>query len=251
MYDSINKEKLITLNKIYSTTHNSPYSYNGIYVPRVTEIISVLNKEYLIKWANDLGFAKVRYTDLLNTAAEKGTFTHNKIQAYLSNTPVTVSPSIPSVQIAVNNAFKSFISWYTPLMDFLQPTMIEEKIVCPWFGGTVDTVFHDTRQDKFYLCDYKTSNNVGYEYFLQLAAYKYILENYYNKKINGCFILHLSKKYVKFDEYMINFDNTEHLNFINSCTEFFISLLYSYYYKNNIELEFNNIFRKEKPINGR
>ena len=54
----------------------------------------------------------------------------------------------------------------------------EKQLVCPYFGGTLDCLAEI--DGRIYIIDFKTSNHITYKYFLQLAAYKYMIENYYN-----------------------------------------------------------------------
>ena len=45
--------------------------------------------------------------------------------------------------------------------------------------------------------------------------------------INGTIILQLNKNSVSYNEYMLDFNNNDHLNFINHCERCFLSLVYS------------------------
>ena len=48
----------------------SPYNYNNIPVPRVTEILSkTIHEDYIVKWANYLGFKHLNYQDELDKYA--------------------------------------------------------------------------------------------------------------------------------------------------------------------------------------
>ena len=58
----------------------SPYNYNNIPVPRVTEILSkTIHEDYIVKWANYLGFKHLNYQDELDKYANIGTITHERI----------------------------------------------------------------------------------------------------------------------------------------------------------------------------
>ena len=60
------------------------YFYNGQPVPRVTEIISeMLHEEYLMKWANSLGYKHKNYNKERESAANIGTETHKIIERFL------------------------------------------------------------------------------------------------------------------------------------------------------------------------
>ena len=55
---------------------------------------------------------------------------------------------------------------------------------------------------KKYIVDYKTSNHVTFRYFLQVAAYRYILKNELGIDVDGCIILQLSKNDISYNEYI-------------------------------------------------
>ena len=62
----------------------SPYHYNNIPVPRVTEILSkTIHEDYIVKWANYLGFKHLNYQDELDKYANIGTITHERISQIL------------------------------------------------------------------------------------------------------------------------------------------------------------------------
>ena len=45
----------------YNLIKKNHYSYNGNSVPRVTELLSEIHEEYLMLWANSLGFRRKKY----------------------------------------------------------------------------------------------------------------------------------------------------------------------------------------------
>ena len=95
---------------------------------------------------------------------------------------------------------------------------------------------------KKYLIDFKTSNHVGYKYFLQLAAYRYILRTEHNIEIDGCIVLQLDKKTSSFKEFVLDFSNIEHFAYINNCERAFLSLVYAYFNRLCVEDGFNKYF---------
>ena len=151
---------------------NSNYYFNSKQVPRVTDIISKsIHEEYLMKWSNYLGFKHLSYVEELNKAAEYGTLVHSAIENFLKH---NISSD--------NVSFKAFLRWWNIVNASNEVRIIgeEESLVCEWFGGTYDLLI--SINNKIYLVDFKTSNHVGYKYYLQLAAYRYMI--YKNKNIN-------------------------------------------------------------------
>lgn len=212
---------------------NTTYSYDGINVPRVTEILSkMIHEDYLMSWSNYLGFKRIKYKDELNKAATIGSDTHSAIDEYLKN----------KEENKYNVSFQAFLLWWNMLILNNNVEIIgqEETLVCQWFGGTYDLLLKIN--DKIYLIDFKTSNHITYKYFLQLAAYRHMI--YINKNINidGCIILQLDKKDVTFEEFVLDFSNIDHYNFIEQCLQSFLSLVYSYYNISYTENLYKQIF---------
>lgn len=216
---------------------NSKYIFdNKFYVPRVTEILSsMLHENSLMYWSNMLGFKKIKYMDELNRTANIGTISHSLINKFLTNNTIDKPCN--------NIPFLSFLNWYKSVSQNNKIKLLgsEQKIVCELFGGTYDALF--SINNKIYLCDFKTSNYITYKHFLQLSAYKYMLEKQ-NTLLDGVFILQLNKNKISYKEYLLHFDDDNHRKFIDECTETFISLTESYYKRKEIEYNFDNIFRR-------
>lgn len=215
---------------------NSSYvNSQGINVPRVTQIISkMIHNDGLMYWANILGFKGLKYREVLNNAAALGTQAHAAIELFLKDKLKTNS-CIP---------FLSFMSWYDTLTQDLNLQinilMIEEKLSCHWFGGTLDCLMNIG--GKTFLVDFKTSNHVTYTYFLQLAAYRFMLRIVRNINVDGVIVLQLGKEEPEFQEFLLDFCNPDHLSFMNHCEETFMSLVYGFYNITEAERQFKSIF---------
>lgn len=211
----------------------SRYTLNGIPVPSVTQILSkCINEPYIAKWANYLGFKRIKYQEELNRAAAIGTKGHNAIEAYISN----------KTEDDTNMCLQSFLLWWNIINANNKTEIIgmEEAIVLPYCGGTYDLLLNIN--GKVYLVDFKTSNHVSYKYFIQLAAYRHML--YVNKSINidGCIVLQVDKHEPMFTEYLLDFSIDDHYAFIEHCADTFFSLCLSYYHISQAEAMFKNIF---------
>lgn len=228
-----------TDNGIYANIVRSAYTYNGNVVPRVTEILSkCIHSDSLMYWANSLGFKHKSYKKTLEMYANWGTQCHNKIDSFIESQ--YINREIPK-SLEAANAFNSFLLWWDDINQNNEVIvkMHEQSITCPYFGGTLDGLYEIN--GKLYLVDYKTSNYVTFKYCLQLAAYMYILRTEYGINIDGCIILQLSKKEIGYNEYFLNFDNPEHLEYMEECEHAFLSIIYSYYNIIKVEEGFNNI----------
>ena len=212
------------------------YNQEGIKVPRVTEILSrTIHSDRLMYWANSIGLKGERYRDVLNRAATAGTQAHNAIEIYLSE----------NIKTNDNTPFLGFLMWYNYITQDvglpIEVIYIEHKLVCKYFGGTLDLLVRIG--NKVYLLDFKTSNHVTFNYFLQLAAYRYMLREVENINVDGVIVLQLDKDEPGFNEYHLSFDYPDHLTFMDNCQTAFLSLVFAFYNIQSIEGQFNNLFR--------
>ena len=221
--------------KVNSSKGSIYFNKNGIAVPRVTEILSkMIHKDSLMYWANSLGFKGLRYKDVLNKAADIGTMAHSAIEIFLKEKLKTEN----------NIPFLGFLSWYNVVTQdiglSIEPIFIEYKLACNWFGGTLDALLKIG--NKIYLVDFKTSNYVTFTYFLQLAAYKYMLKNIEGIDVDGVIVLQLNKEEPGFNEYLLDFSIDEHFKFMTHCEETFLSIVYAFYNVERAETLYKNIF---------
>ena len=230
----------------YLVDIESPYIYKGEKVPRVTHILSsMLNEEYIAQWANSLGYKHKSYKVTLQEAADKGTLIHDSIHRYIVNgdTPSDYAGTIPDEYYeSTITGFKSFKLWFNTLDEY---TIIdtEKELVCPYFGGTADLLIR--YKNKTYLLDFKTGKHLSFKYFLQLAAYRYILQMWYNISIDCVGIIQLDKSFISFKEYILDLSNNINFEYISQCTNTFFSLVEGYKYRLNNEYYFKSIFKEK------
>jgi hypothetical protein len=221
---------------------DSDYLYHNKPVPRVTHILSkCIHSDELMNWANYLGYKHQNYREVLNLSATIGSQCHNSIDEFTGN---GIEPEQDRMYPEAYCAFLSFNMWYSQLCANNKVKVIEHEktLVCKYFGGTLDALYEIN--GKLYLIDYKTSNHVRYNYALQLAAYRYMIREIYNLEVNGVIILQLSKKSPGYNEYMLDFSNPDHLNFMNDCEAAFFALVYAYYNIAYIEEQYKNLIWK-------
>ena len=164
------------------------YFYNGVAVPRVTEVISkMISEDYLLYWANALGFKHQGYKKTVDAAANIGSEAHDLISRFLKGETFT-SNNIP---------YLGFRKWWIDISanNTVEVVGSEVPLSCPYFGGTYDLLVKIN--GLLYLVDFKTSNHVSYKYYLQLSAYKYMLE-LQGYTLSGCIILQLNKKEIAY-----------------------------------------------------
>lgn len=231
--DGHNMLELDNLLDIAIPDESGRYTYNGKNVPRVTEIIQkMIHEDAIVQWSNSLGFKHISYNKALNEAAVYGTKTHSSIEHFLKEN-VTPEEKIMS--------FNAFQHWWNDINNGENKIEVigqEEKLSCEYFGGTYDLLLKIN--DILYLVDFKTSNHVTYKYYIQLAAYNYMLKQK-NINIGGVIILQLSKKSPHYNEYFLNLADARHKEYFEFCERTFLALVYGYYHIKYLESKFKEI----------
>lgn len=142
-------------------------------VPGATTITGLLNKPYLVTWANRLGLEGIDSTKYTDEAAKIGTLAHAMIQANLQNEELDRDEYSPIQLDLAENAVLSFFEWkgrHTIEPIFCEVPFTSEK---NRYGGTIDC--YCKLDGKPTLLDFKTGKAIYEEYFVQLAAYAELL----------------------------------------------------------------------------
>ena len=176
--------------KNVSRAHIRYKTSDGKVVPGATTITGLLNKPYLIKWANNLGLEGIDSSTYTDEAAKTGTLAHAMIQADLQHE--TLDPFLYSpVQVDLaENSVLSYFEWKK--RHDIKPIWCETPFVSDRmkYGGTVDC--YCILDGKPTLLDFKTGKAIYEEYFVQLAAYAELLrENGY--EVEECRILRVGR----------------------------------------------------------
>ena len=203
----------------------------------------MLHEDFLMIWANNIGlYQRKKYKDELDKASTKGKYVHDAIEEYIQNdNELDLNTVASGYRIEVSYAYGSFREWWNVVSrNNIRVISQEFKLICPWFGGTLDLLIEINGH--IYLLDFKTSNHPSYKYFLQLAAYRYMLREFYGIDIYGCGIIKLNKKVIGFEEFIIDKSNLEYEEFMNLCERTFLSLVYGYINRTFVETQYSDIF---------
>ena len=227
----INPELLLNDVTLFDKGKKARYRINGRGIPSVTELLSFIDSEGLIYWANKIGREGKNNKDVVTEAANFGTAIHESIEMYLKKKPYED-----------NVCLDAFKEWWTNINGCHDIKILgqEQQLICNYFAGTYDLLI--SIDGKPYLIDFKTSNHVGYKYFMQLAAYRYLLYNVKNINIAGCVVLQFDKKEKKYREYSLDFTNPYDYEFIENCHRAFMGLVYMYYNVKLCQKQFGAIF---------
>ena len=157
--------------------HSTYINKNDIEVPSVTTIIKLLNKPFIAKWANSLGWKRQSYDKVLEESANKGTFVHEVLNAYIFRQGKKFNLSNPEVMNFLYETIDIFKD-FEKSNDF-KPVWGEKSFSLEKFGGTVDLYCNLNGLDT--IIDFKTSKRFYSSHFIQLGAYIQLLEaNEYN-----------------------------------------------------------------------
>ena len=202
-----------------------PYSMDNYYVPRVSEILSkMIHEDYLMTWANGMGRKGINHKDIAQRALDYGSELHRRAEILLGEDKDKRDEIINLNDMTSYIALKDWINYYG---DSLIPLYQETSLSCPYYGGTFDLL--TSLEGKKVLVDFKTSKSVTYKYFLQLAAYDYLIKTNMNIDLDAVMILHLDKRSTDYTEYIIDLHMDGHRRFHEQCKETFMSLVYAYY----------------------
>lgn len=176
------------------------YMVNGKRVPRVSEILDVLQFDKvdgLMDWAASCQTRRLSWRHEREHAADIGTVAHAMIEARLNDEDFDASNVPPSILVGAEIAFKAWEDWYElkqrqwPDMEIIanEQTYVDEVNL---FGGTVDCVAK--MGGKNYVLDWKTSSRLQKRYHVQVAAYAQLAECVGGHEIAGAYIVRCDKK---------------------------------------------------------
>lgn len=151
---------------------------DGQIVPGATTITGLLNKPFLVTWANRLGLEGIDSSKYTDEAATVGTLAHALIQADLQDDTIDRDLYSKQQMDLAENAVLSFFEWkkrHKIDVVFCEKQMVSDTMR---YGGTVDC--YCILDGKPTLLDFKTGKAIYEEYFVQLAAYAELLRE------NGC-----------------------------------------------------------------
>ena len=147
---------------------DSPYTYNGKLVPRVTSVLSdMLHEDYLMDWANNVGlYQHKRHSYYRDFATTVGTTIHEAIEKYITAGEELQMNEVPEqYRKQVYNCWNAFLSWWELISHTKYQIILQEyTMVTPYCGGTLDLLMNIN--GTVYLIDFKTSNSISFKYFL-------------------------------------------------------------------------------------
>lgn len=161
---------------------------DGTRCPGVTTITGLLNKPFLVKWANNLGLKGIDSSKFVDEKASIGTLAHEMVLAHFKKEELNTSDYSKNQIEAAENSFDSFLNWES--QHDLKPILVETPLVSEElrYGGTPD--FYGDVDEVRTLLDLKTGRSVYQDYFYQLAGYRQLVEENGNE-VKNCRILRI------------------------------------------------------------
>ena len=164
-----NLYKISKAHTIYKTT-------GGRRVPGATTITGLLNKPYLVTWANKLGLDGIDSTKYRDEAADIGTLAHAMVQAHLQGLKLDDDEYSPLQLDMAANSFLKYLEWEKNKnikVIFCETPLVSDKNL---YGGTMD-LYCELDGIKT-LVDFKTGKAIYGEYFVQTSAYAELLKEH-------------------------------------------------------------------------
>jgi len=124
--------------------------------PTVSQLLELLNKPALMKWANNIGLQGIKLEDYQKESKSKGSSLHKQIENYFK----------------YKNPFENIE--HQKALEYLfkdkKILSIEKNIENKWFRGRLDIEFE--MNGNIYVADFKSNSSIYIENKLQLAAYR-------------------------------------------------------------------------------
>ena len=206
--------------------HTIYKNLQGITVPSVTTILSLLNKPALVKWANNLGLQGIDSTKYRDKLADVGTLAHRLILDYFMKVKTDTSAYSKETIDKAENSFLSFLEWTKDKkieLLLVETYLVSEKFK---FGGTFD--FYGLVNSVYCLIDFKTGTGIYEDFIYQVAAYRELIEE--QRKVDKVMILRIPRSS---DE---QFETKEKID-TEKEWQIFLHLLKIYYLKKEIKEE--------------
>jgi hypothetical protein len=165
---------------------------DGVFVPSVTTILEAYPKDAAFyQWLKNNGQDS---DELRDKAAERGTAVHTMTEAYDNGSEVSLlnddgRPGWKLGEWAMFERYVEFSQRFSPTIKMNEQNYVSAEL---GYAGTIDRVMQ--LDGRLLLVDIKTSGSVWPAYWLQLAAYRRLLQEVGGVEVDGVAILHLNAK---------------------------------------------------------
>ena len=159
------------------------YEIDGKSYPSVTSVLSLLKKESLQEWRNNVGESVANWE--MGRAARRGKAMHTLVEQYLQNLTPSVRDVLP---LGLFKLIRPYIDQIDNIR-MLETIMYSKKLT---LAGQVDCVAE--YNGKLSVIDFKSANKERKEdwienYFLQTTAYSMMYEELYGEKVEQLVVI--------------------------------------------------------------
>ena len=163
---------------------------NGTYVPGSTTILGLLDKPFLVPWANKLGKQQIDVQEYVDQAAKQGELIHLILDSHIMHEEIDLDKySDEEIRIG-EEAFNRYMEWErNHTIEFPE---VEKELVSETYkyGGKLD--FYCLLDGKWTIIDFKTSNKISIDQKIQVSSYENLVrEN--GLKVEQLLILNVGK----------------------------------------------------------
>lgn len=145
----------------------------GKRLPGVTTVLGILNKPFLVPWANKLGLEGIDSTKYVDQSAKIGTLAHYLVQCDMTG-EIPNFAEYGSMEIdKAENALLSYYEWKKAKKIVAIENELPLVSEFYKYGGTIDC--YCEMDGEFWLLDFKTGKSIYPEMLIQLAAYRQLL----------------------------------------------------------------------------
>ena len=151
------------------------YLKDGTQVPGATTITKLLNKPFLVAWANKLGKKGIDVNEYVKDTAKIGTLIHGIVESHITGEAIDIPETVSDNELEqAEKAFLRFKEWEDKQnIEYLgvEKTLVSEIYK---YGGIIDC--YCKLNNIYSVVDFKTSKDISYEHFLQTSSYIQLLK---------------------------------------------------------------------------
>lgn len=190
-----NKNLLLDTEKNKLTLLDGRYYYDSetqTFVPSVTTILSAYPKNAAFyEWLKKHG---EQSDEIRDEAGRKGSIVHDLTERFDNGEVISLFNELQDYRMKISDwaffeRYVEFRSRFPFTIELNEQNFVSSKI---GYGGTIDRVI--IMDGLRYLIDIKTSNYLGDEFWLQIAAYKKMYEKMTGNKVDRVGVLWLNSK---------------------------------------------------------
>jgi hypothetical protein len=148
--------------------HTPYYNKAGKRVPGTTTISGILDKRFLVKWANQMGLKGIDTEKYVDEKAKAGSLAHAMILCHVEGTKPDLKEYTGYEVDQAKNSFLKYLEWEK--RHVIEHILSEKQLISEMFqfGGTIDR--YCKVDGRLTLLDFKTCKAIYDEHWLQVGG---------------------------------------------------------------------------------